>query len=229
MHISNLMINSSGDMRIIDFGKVVLFDNKSDIELVQIKFGLLVDFYDKQNDYRLPLLDSCFLSESSESSKAVSISLTLKQKFKSYCEKVIHQLEIWRTVSPDQKPFIIFDLLTFIGLIDGIHKYKASASIQFGQLIKLLFGDDRADDRVDDDLTYIINLRSNINRFDNWLNPKKSLKRKLLIIVALLDNFLSNKRPQPEEVDGGRKRYSIKKRRKQTRKRRKIRTSRRNR
>jgi hypothetical protein len=148
----------------------------------------------------------------------------LKHKFKSHCEMIPHLLNVWSITKQEKKPLLIFDLLTFIGLIDGIHKYRASATIQFGTLIKLLFGhQDNADDdndNDDDDLTYIITLRSYIGNFDSWLRDNKHIKQKILEIVAVLDNLL---KPIIEEVDGGRKRYSIRNRKKLTRKRRKRR------
>jgi hypothetical protein len=230
MHTLNIMIKLLGGVRIVDFGKVVLFCKEQDRNFVQIQFDELVDFYEKDPN-KLKLLDRCFLPVIKPPSAA-----ELKHKFKSYCEMIPHLLNDWSSTEQEKKPLLIFDLLTFIGLIDGIHKYRASATIQFGTLIKLLFRHrDNADD--DDDLTYIITLRSYIGFFDSWLMGNERIKEKILEIVDVLDNLLLDKpllvkprlvKPRLvkfiiEEVDGGRKRYSIKNRKKLTRKRRRRR------
>ena len=129
----------------------------------------------------------------------------------------------------------IYDLLTFIGFVDNIYKYKASATMQFGELIKLLFEREGSDD--DDDLTYIIKLRSKLYN-NKTLNRLLMSNQKLSKIVDILDSILSSKKAEVvevEEVDGGKKRYSMNKRRKhprkkrtkQTYKKRKLKTSRR--
>jgi hypothetical protein len=228
MHTLNIMIKLLGGVRIVDFGKVVLFYKEQDRNFVQRLFDELVDFYEKDPN-KLKLLDRCFLPVIKPPS-----AVGLKHKFKSYCEMIPHLLNDWSSTEQEKKPLLIFDLLTFIGLIDGIHKYRASATIQFGTLIKLLFGhQDNADD--DDDLTYIITLRSYIGFFDSWLMGNEHIKEKILEIVDVLDNLLLDKprlvKPRlvkPRlvksiEVDGGRKRYSIKNRKKLTRKRRRRR------
>jgi hypothetical protein len=228
MHPLNILINSIY-VRIIDFGKVVFFNNQDDIKDIKVRFRELVEFYKKNDRNKLIELYSCFSTEQPQDKTDEELAENLIMNFETYCNSVSNLHDSWMVTPQRDKLVKICDLLTFISFVDSIYKYKASATMQFGELIKLLFGDGDGDE---DDLTYIIKLRSKIN---NVMSLRKNLmsNTNLLNIVKILDSILSSKKPV--EVDGGKKRYSINKRRKhprkkrtkQTYKKRKFKTSRR--
>lgn len=230
MHPLNILIQSIY-VRIIDFGKVVFFNNESDITDIKVRFRELVEFYKKDRN-KLIELYSCFCTEQPQGKTNEELAKNLITNFETYCNSVRNLHHSWMETPQQDKLVKIFDLLTFISFVDSIYKYKASATMQFGELIKLLFRDVDGDD---DDLTYIIKLRSKIYNVRS-LRQNLMSNTNLLTIVEILDSILSSKKSEPvEEVDGGKKRYSINKRRKhprkkrtkQTYKKRKFKTSRR--
>jgi hypothetical protein len=237
MHPLNILINTIYHaiyVRIIDFGKVVFFNNPDDKKDVKSRFLELVNFY-KKDKVKLIQLYCCFCTEPPQGKDIETLASDLITNFGLYCDSVSNLYVSWMSTPQKNKLVKIYDLLTFIGFVDNIYKYKASATMQFGELIKLLFEREGSDD--DDDLTYIIKLRSKLYN-NKTLNRLLMSNQKLSKIVDILDSILSSKKAEVvevEEVDGGKKRYSMNKRRKhprkkrtkQTYKKRKLKTSRR--
>lgn len=181
MHPGNIMIHRSQYLvQIIDFGKIICFDEHDDDNATFNVKEWFLHYYEFCNTDKQRMLSNIFTPTS----------------FGEYCDRIPSRLSFWNTHCDEEQVTHneikeIFDLLTFIGFIDclyGFSKKREGQTIflmQFNLVLNILFCRKADMPFLIED---IIKLRSNIENLKQWFTQSRNnvCKEYLIEIVKLL-------------------------------------------
>jgi hypothetical protein len=197
MHPGNIIVNDTdASVRFIDFGRLIcLFTHLGRAELKRW-FNDYVVYCSTSREHSgtriLEQLDMCFRPAGAVAPPSVDVA-DIQRKFDAYCDALPTRLDYWlnpRPVSSSSKEDIkeVFDLLTLIGMIDGLCDFSKKEpkqtifTMQFEYSLNILFGRDIHSPFLIDD---IIELRSMVlSNFDDWNKEYLKQKDKPLLDVA---------------------------------------------